>query len=346
MSAPVFDVTKFYQVRCTAMQVPSLFCTIRKIDAVMKQKSSEQTKRSLIYSLVLLCSFIATGLGPSGTTAAAIALSAVALVFIFVVGCSSWLFQKAKPTYPRGLAVFVLIMPGAFFYAAALAALDSGETYLNARTHLATCAIAVVVSVAVSAFVLRLTSGIRWKSAMPQEVELDYVERIVKPLLAEAPKDARCDILFNPFRGEWSRIDMPAPNRSGYTYESTADILLRMRLPLGDGRTLKLSIMEYAVSKTKNRKNKYKGTKHRVVFACDLPLMGDADAVALRASLAKEIGDEAVIVFVDKGKLSVVQVKKTTDSNRELEATHLVPVSSIMKTIAFMTRTTSASARQ
>ncbi len=342
-SGPEFHLGKFYRLRCNAGQFGTVARTLRKVDQVMKERLSTHRRGTLLLLAAIVLGFIVTALIPSVSNLPALAFSLCGLSFIYIIGGLRMLFMRGKPPINRFVLVFGLLNPGIFIYMGSLALLRAALPDLDARAHPVSCVAALAISTLVIVFTLRLTSGMRWKKLAPQEVELDYVERIVRPLLADLPKGARSDVLFNPFAGEWSRVAMPPRERPGYAYESFADILLRLRVPLDETRTLKVSIHEFTVSKTKNRKSKYKGTKHALVVRYDIPLPSGAQANAaeLKAAMAKALaGSEqgAATISAKDGKLTICQVKKTGDMARELLASHLLPVETVLKTVAFMSR--------
>jgi hypothetical protein len=251
--------------------------------------------------------------------------------------------MRGKPPINRGLVAFGLINPGVFLYMLAFNLFQNASADLDIHRSPTSAIGSVLLSSLVIVFVLRLTSGMRWKKMVPQEVEVDYVQSIVRPILNDLPKGTRCDLVFNPFGGEWSRVERPAPERSGYTYESYADILLRLRVPLDDVRSLKLAIYELSVSKTKNRKSKYKGTKHTIVVRYDIPVIAGTQgrSTELKQQLEKALAGTAqgeLTLAATKQRISVWQVNKKLDSNRELMPDHLVPVQTILRTVAFLSR--------
>jgi hypothetical protein len=347
-NAPQFDLAKFYRARCTSRELGSLFGTLRKVDEVMKARRATHQRQTLFFLLALVVAFAGLGIRDIRWFHVAALLSVLALVLLFVVGMLRMVFGPRTSTATRFLGLFLLLNPGVFIYLGVYKYFHVAASLLTVEVP-ARAATGVVLSTAVLVFVLRLIFGVRWAKVIPQAVELDYVEQITQPLLADLAKKARADLVFNPFRGEWSRIELPAPKRPGYTFTSTADILLRMRLPLDAQRTFKLSIVEYVVTKTKDRKSKYKGSKHALVVRYDMTLPGGASpaapqlTMALAAQLAGRPGAApspscATSVSVAEGRLTIFQTQKTSDQSRDLQSEHLVPVAQVLETIRFMSQ--------
>lgn len=347
MSAPSFDLTKFYRMRLTAPQAAGVFRTLRKLDARMKERVSAHRQNTVVLLVMILVGYFASSLLDPEAPRVARALAVLALAFAYVTGCFRVLFGKTRLRIPKALVIFGLLNPGCFLYIGAVKLVADLGPAFDPHVHPLACAAGIALSSLLLVFLIRLSGGTQWKRVQPDELELGYVESIVTPLLREAPKGTRCELLFNPFHGEWSRVDVPVKPRPGYTIESTADVLLELRLPVDEQRTLKLSVHEHSVSKTKDRKSKYKGTKHRIAIRYDLDLPSSAkpDETRLRADLKSVVegGNAAEVELVrTKDRLSVRQRRERKDDSRELKQGHLIPAAMVLKTIALLARATAA----
>lgn len=347
MSAHKIDLEKFYRMRVTAPQAAGVFRTLRKLDRRMRERVSAHRQNTIVLFIAILVGYFASSLLDPEAPRVARALGLLALAFAFVTGAVRALAGKTKLRIPKGLVVFGLINPGLFLYIGAGSLVSRlGESF-DPGLHPLACAAGLLLSAMLLVFVIRLAGGTRWKRVVPDEIELGYVESIVTPLLREAPAGTRCDLLFNPFHGEWSRVDVPVPPRPGYTITATADVLLELRIPVDAQRTLKLSVHEFSQSKTKDRKSKYKGTKHRIAIRYDLGLAPNAqlDEQRLRSDVLGVVeGGKAAEVEVKRAgeRISVRQLRERKDSARELGREHLIPVPMVLKTIALLSRATAA----
>lgn len=97
------------------------------------------------------------------------------------------------------------------------------------------------------------------------EAELDWIQALAKGLLKDAPPDTRVAMTFNPFPAFWSEKRIAnARKRAGYTYPASVDRPLTLEADFGAGLSFALTTQLTHVTKIKNRKGKYKGTKYRM----------------------------------------------------------------------------------
>lgn len=97
------------------------------------------------------------------------------------------------------------------------------------------------------------------------EAELAWIQALANGLLKDAPPDTRVVMTFNPFPAFWSEERIAnARERAGYTYPAGVDRPLTIDADFGDDLTFSLTTQIMYVTKIKNRKGKYKGTKYRM----------------------------------------------------------------------------------
>ena len=102
-----------------------------------------------------------------------------------------------------------------------------------------------------------------------QQYELDFLVKLLYPLLHDLPADASCTLVCNPFKPIWSE-NLSSDDRNGRRYKIRDDVLLDFQAKLADESSLSLQTQYRRVDKYKIRKMKYKGTKHRLALICRL----------------------------------------------------------------------------
>ena len=325
-----FDLSKFYQARVTRDQLRGMLATLRRLDEFVKKAARQRLVVRLLGALACVVVALATYAENPLLLAVTAALSLLGLTFVYVTSLVRGLFSP-KSVGEIVSSLVLLVVPGCFLYFVTYAAWQATRELLG-DPHLTLPAAAIATGFV--AYLFLAASGVKWGELEPQKVEMDYLEQVALPLFGDLPKNTRGELVFNPFRGEWSQVSLPTPRRAGYTFKATADIILRLRLPLDEHRDLRLSVVEQALSKTKDRKSKYKGTKRRLLVRYDMQLAPGAE---LDAGVAVEqaLGALAIPsrVAVDKGRVTVVQVKKSADMSRDLRAEHLVPAAQVLATI-------------
>jgi hypothetical protein len=107
----------------------------------------------------------------------------------------------------------------------------------------------------------------RYKNVIPQEFEMEYLSQLLQPILSELSDQQKCSLSFNPYSGLWTDQFTASPkHRSGYSFPTYRDTLLRFRTSFPNNVHFLLSINYQRMHKIKNRKNKFKGTKHRIRY--------------------------------------------------------------------------------
>jgi hypothetical protein len=190
--------------------------------------------------------------------------------------------------------------------------------------------------------------GIVWLRLGAVQVEmfeLDYLNRVLKPLLRDLPAESRCWLRCNPFSPVWTAKSREEPGRAGRFFRVYDDILLDFRAELPDGMEFRLSTLHRRMEKHKrgSKKVKYKGTKHRIAQVyrfCHpaIQAMGEAQAAAceqLGHRWQAQAGGFATELRRNKpqGKLTVVQKNKTGGMNRELKSADLPGAELTLETV-------------
>ena len=183
-----------------------------------------------------------------------------------------------------------------------------------------------------------------------QQYELDFLERLLTPLLRDLPADAACTLVCNPFTSIWSE-NLSSEDRNGRRYKIRDDVLLDFQAKLADESSLSLQTQYRRVDKYKIRKMKYKGTKHRLAMICRLrhPLLALLSEEQLQKfgetcqSLEWQTGNYATQVRRELAEGKVVVVNKGQFyAMRELTAEDLPSVRDALESIrrlsAFITR--------
>lgn len=182
---------------------------------------------------------------------------------------------------------------------------------------------------------------LRLKQMQVVEFELDYLDRVLRPLLRDLPPDASCSLGCNPFSAAWT-MDFDKRKRGAYIFHTYDDILLEFKAKLEDGTTLTLRTLHRRIDKFKQtrKKLKDKGSKHRVVqsYRLEHPAlarMGAADGERFRGLAARwqaEAGGYGSLLRRDPGRLVVVQKKKFA-APRDLAAGDLPGPGLVLKTV-------------
>ncbi|MEI7869818.1 MAG: hypothetical protein WCI11_18170 [Candidatus Methylumidiphilus sp.] len=190
--------------------------------------------------------------------------------------------------------------------------------------------------------------GIVWlrlKSQIIQEFELEFLDKLLTPLLRDLPPDSACAMACNPFTAVWSE-KFSMQNIGPKYLKICDDVLLNFRVKLGPESSLVLQTLHKRVDKYKVRKNKYKGTTHRVAMVCRLqhPAMAKLNEGQIRelgqvckglqgksggyvTTVRRQLGEGKVIV-VSKGKFP---------GNRELAAEDLPKVQNVLEAVRSLT---------
>ncbi|NJD07583.1 MAG: hypothetical protein FIA97_13960 [Methylococcaceae bacterium] len=178
-----------------------------------------------------------------------------------------------------------------------------------------------------------------------EEFELDYLNRVLKPLLRDLPAESRCWLRCNPFAPIWTAQRREEPGRPGRFFKVCDDILLDLKTELPDGTEFRLSTLHRRLDKHKrtSKKVKYKGTKHRIaqVYRFRHPAiqaMGEARSADCQnlAQLWKAKAGGFVSELrrsKPEGKLTVVQKHKTGGMNRELRGEDLPGADLTLETV-------------
>lgn len=376
LARPVFDPSKFMQVRCGRRDVEALRQALGKLEQALERRS-RRARRFFWGLTAALALFAVLQLLAGEALAPAGAMAVAALAYAYAATLLVSLFQRreggAAQRLPIVVKLFLLVNPGVFLYMGAYALWQGQAAALDPRARPAPFALGLAASVAAVVWVRRIASWGRIARVQPQRLEVDYLARIAGALLGDLPSGTTASLTFNPFRSEWSRQKLELPRqRPGYTFDAGADILLALKLPVDDRTTFRLSVVEYSVHKTKNRKQKYKGTKRRVVYRCDLSLAagpGQAPAGAaardLSGALVQHLGAagsrwnpateaagdffeglaEFVLPSPDRlrvraearpDRVSATLVLKSGGTQRELAPGHLLPPSLVLAAVQFL----------
>lgn len=159
----------------------------------------------------------------------------------------------------------------------------------------------------------------RLKQVRVEEFELDYLDRVLRPLLRDLPPEASCSLGCNPFPSAWT-MDFDERKRGAYIFHTYNDALLEFKAKLDGGAVLSLRTLHRRIDKFKQarKKLKDKGSKHRVVqsYRLEHPAlarMGAADGERFRGLAARwegQAGGYGSVLRRDPGRLVVVQKKK------------------------------------
>lgn len=124
---------------------------------------------------------------------------------------------------------------------------------------------------------------LRLRDETIQECELNFLHRLLPPLLRDLPPDAVCTLSCNPFTSMWSE-QFSTESWGGRSFHIRDDVLLDFEVKLAPGASLGLQTVTRSVDKYKARNNKYKGTKHRVAMVCRFrhPALARLDEAGLR----------------------------------------------------------------
>jgi len=186
---------------------------------------------------------------------------------------------------------------------------------------------------------------LRMGAVQVQEFELDYLYRVLKPLLRDLPADTRCWLRCNPFAPFWTAPPTEQDGRGGRSYIVFDDVLLDFRAELPDGTEFALSTLHRRSDKHKRgrKKVKYKGTKHRLaqIYRFRHPALralADAQAASCQqlpqrwqakaGSFASELRSNR-----PQGKLTVVQKSKQTGQRKELQGSDLPSAELTLETV-------------
>lgn len=153
----------------------------------------------------------------------------------------------------------------------------------------------------------RLIVWITISNSSVREDELSYLEQILMPLASDLTPKQTLELGINPFDAQWSQARVAdARARPGYYYPTYLDVVLDLGFEPAPGCFFSLKIANLRIDKYKRRKNKYKGTMHRVLFSCKLKAPGVGKLFSDPKSLEKlkELGS---VSFED----DFVAVKKT-----------------------------------
>ena len=157
----------------------------------------------------------------------------------------------------------------------------------------------------------------RLKQVEPVGFELDFVDQLVLPLLGEVEEGSKLALSFNPFGAVWSQLKVP-PTRSrpGYSFQAYLRQILRLKLPLDAGASMTLLVLHFRQDKIKNRKSKYKGTRH--VVRCLYKLAGpriarlpDSDGAAFARRCGEKLA--ALAASGEKAKIESLWFRPDDD---------------------------------
>ncbi len=110
---------------------------------------------------------------------------------------------------------------------------------------------------------------LRLRDEMIQDHELDFLYKLVLPLIRDLPPDAACTFSCNPFTPMWSE-KFSTESLGMRRFEICDDVLLDFKVKLDEEALLVLRTVCRRVAKYKStgKKTKSKGTKHRVAMVC------------------------------------------------------------------------------
>ena len=180
----------------------------------------------------------------------------------------------------------------------------------------------------------RATVWDRLRLVQVEDFELDYLQKVLRPLLADLPDNAVCSLTCNPFSPIWT-AQTEENSRGRYQFRVRDDVLLDFHAALPDGLEFSLRTLHTRIKKYKQgrKKTKYKGAKHRLVqsYRFEHPAIAALDNAAavhrrnLDAYLKSAPDGFATEVRAEPGqpKLSIVQKKKFGGFRENLEAEDL-----------------------
>jgi len=187
----------------------------------------------------------------------------------------------------------------------------------------------------------RWITWLRLRNETIQEYELDFLDRLLNPLLRDLPPDAACTLACNPFAPMWSE-NFTTQDIGARRLKICDDVLLDFRAKLADESSLCLQTRHRRVDKYKIRKMKYKGTKHRLamVFRLSHPALARLGEAQLQnfgvvcRQLESRPGKCATQVrrHLAEGKVVVV-TKCRISASRDLAAGDLPPVKAALEPI-------------
>lgn len=188
--------------------------------------------------------------------------------------------------------------------------------------------------------------GIVWlrlKDVYVEEFELEFLYRLLYPLLRDLPEGTRCSLVCNPFAPVWT-MEAGESRRGAYIFRTYDDTLLEFKATLADGTAVTLRTQHRRIDKFKNKpkKLKDKGSKHRIVqaYRIEHPALKNLAAGEggrlrnLESHWHKEVRGYASSLRWDPeaGRLVVVQKKKFAAS-RNLESGDLPSAELVLKTV-------------
>ncbi len=381
LQRPVFDPRRFIQVRCGRGNVEALRAALGKLDQALELRK-RRGRRVFWAVTAALALFAVVQVFAGDALAPAAAMAVAALAYAYAASLLLSMFRRgeggAAQRVPLLVRIFLIVNPGVFLYIGAFALWQAQAPALDPVRRPVPFAIGLAASLAVLFWVRQLATWGRIARVQPQRLEVDYLARIAGPLLGDLPPGTRGTLTFNPFRSEWSRQKLELPRqRPGYTLDAGADILLALKLPLPDGGSFRLSVVEYSVHKPKDRKQKYKGTKRRVVYRCELvrapagAAPADGQPRDLTGALAQHLAAarsgwtpavetaggffEGLAAFVAPAperlklsaearpdRVSASLVLKSAGTSRELPPEQLLPPSWVLAAVQFVGRAAAA----
>jgi len=371
----VLDPKKLVQVRCGGRQVPRLRRALLRLGDALKGVRAARKRAFWILGAALLVGLV--GLAFAAPTVANVTASmcVIGLAYGYFVQLASMLLAGRGKISGGGrfLVAFLLVNPGLFLYGGAGAYFSHVARTVDPYATPAPFVVGLVGSTLFVYWLSRIPTFRRLARLAPERLEVDYIARIAQPLLGDLAPEQHATLTFNPFGTEWSRAPVTWPStRSGYQLEAWADTLLVLRAPIDERRELRLSIIEYAIHKTKIRKSKYKGTKRIVVYRYELetaaPSASPKGATA-RRDLAPALANHLAVLrkswlpeqertgdyfpqgrlfampspgklkqraVLRPGRVVVTQMFKSASMEKTLDATALLPPSMVLATVWWM----------
>ncbi len=130
----------------------------------------------------------------------------------------------------------------------------------------------------------RFIFWVRLADAKVDPVELGHLTSTIEPLLCDLPPNAVCSLVCNPYPARWTAT-MEVVKLGGRTLGVFDDVLLDFRAELPERTRLVLRTLHRRIDKYKNRKQKFKGSKHVVTqsFRLEQPGAGPLDERAAEA---------------------------------------------------------------
>jgi hypothetical protein len=190
----------------------------------------------------------------------------------------------------------------------------------------------------------RWITWLRLRDEAIQEYELEFLDKLLNPLLRDLPPDAACTLLCNPFTPMWSE-HFSSKDIGPKRLKICDDVLLDFQVKLTEESSLSLQTLHRRVDKYKIRKMKYKGTKHRLAMVCRfrhpaLKGLGEAQLQKFGQvckSMEGTSGKYATTVrrILADGKVAVV-TKGRISANRDLDAEDLPKVQEVLKPIRLL----------